>query len=63
MAAILSAALMFEYAFQMPEEGACIRDAVAASMDAGVVTVDIADGETPSSTTQVGEWIVNYILK
>ena len=63
LAAILSAALMFEYAFQMPEEGACIRDAVAASMDAGVVTVDIADGETPSSTTQVGEWIVNYILK
>lgn len=63
LAAILSAALMFEYAFELPEEGACIRAAVAASMDAGVVTSDIANGETPNTTTEVGEWIVNYILK
>ena len=63
LATILSAALMFEYAFELPEEGAFIRKAVAASMDAGVVTSDIANNETPSSTTEVGEWIVNYILK
>ena len=62
LAAILSAALMFEYAFELPQEGAFIREAVAASMDAGVVTSDIANKETPSSTTEVGEWIVNYIL-
>ncbi len=62
LAAILSAALMFEYAFELPQEGACIRAAVAASMDEGVVTSDIANDETPSSTTEVGEWIVNYIL-
>ena len=62
LATILSAALMFEYAFELPEEGACIREAVAASMDAGVVTSDIANDETPSSTTEVGEWIVNYVL-
>ncbi len=63
LAAILSVALMFEYAFELPEEGACIRNAVAASMEQGIVTSDIADGEKPSSTTEVGEWIVNYISK
>ena len=62
LAAILSAALMFEYAFELLEEGAAIREAVAASMDEKIVTSDIADGEEPSTTTQVGEWIVNYIL-
>ncbi|HZJ79350.1 MAG TPA: 3-isopropylmalate dehydrogenase [Dysgonamonadaceae bacterium] len=63
LAAILSAALMFEYAFELPEEGAFIRKAVAASMDEGIVTSDIANDETPSTTSEVGEWIVNYILK
>ena len=63
LAAILSAALMFEYEFELPEEGAFIRKAVAASMDEGIVTSDIANDETPSTTSEVGEWIVNYILK
>jgi len=63
LATILSAALMFEYAFGMMEEGALIREAVAASMDAGVVTEDISTGSTAYKTTEVGEWIVNYISK
>lgn len=63
LATILSAALMFEYAFGMMNEGALIRKAVAASMDAGVVTEDIADGGKAYSTTQVGEWIVDYLTK
>ena len=54
---------MFEYAFGMMEEGALIREAVAASMDAGVVTEDISTGSTAYKTTEVGEWIVNYISK
>lgn len=62
LAAILSAALMFEYAFELHEEGANIRKAVAASMNKGVVTSDIANGQTPSTTTEVGEWIVKYIV-
>lgn len=62
LATILSAALMFEYAFNMMEEGALIREAVAASMDAAVVTEDIASGGKAYSTSEVGEWIVNYIL-
>ncbi|MDD4728820.1 MAG: isocitrate/isopropylmalate family dehydrogenase, partial [Dysgonamonadaceae bacterium] len=63
LAAILSAALMFEYAFELHEEGAFIRKAVAASMDEGVVTSDIANDDNSSTTKEVGEWIVNYILK
>ncbi len=63
LAMILSSALMFEYAFGMLEEGALIRKAVAASMDANVVTEDIAFKEKPYSTSEVGEWIVNYISK
>jgi 3-isopropylmalate dehydrogenase len=61
LATILSAALMFEYAFGMMEEGALIRKAVAASMDAKVVTEDIANDEKAYSTTEVGEWIVRWI--
>lgn len=63
LATILSAALMFEYAFGMMEEGELIRKAVAASMDAKVVTEDIANNEKAFSTSQVGEWIVEWIEK
>ena len=63
IATILSAALMFEYAFGMTEEGALIREAVGASMDAGIVTEDIANDNKSYKTTEVGEWIVNYISK
>ena len=61
LATILSAALMFEYAFGMMEEGRLIRDAVAASMDAGIVTEDISEGGKAYSTSDVGEWIVKWI--
>ena len=61
LATILSAALMFEYAFGLMEEGKLIREAVSASIDAGVVTVDIAQGEKSYKTSEVGKWIVDYI--
>jgi 3-isopropylmalate dehydrogenase len=61
MATILSAALMFEYAFGMMDEGALIREAVTAALDAGIVTEDIADGAKAYSTSEVGEWIVEYV--
>jgi 3-isopropylmalate dehydrogenase len=63
LATILSAALMFEYAFDMKEEGALIRAAVAASMDAEVVTEDIADESKAYKTSEVGKWIVEWIKK
>lgn len=63
LATILSAALMFEYAFNLAEEGKAIRRAVAASMEAGVVTEDISQGGKAYSTTEVGDWVAEYILK
>ncbi|NLX65379.1 MAG: 3-isopropylmalate dehydrogenase [Bacteroidales bacterium] len=61
LAMILSAALMFEYAFNLMEEGALIREAVNASLEAGVVTEDIADGGKTYTTSEVGEWIERFI--
>lgn len=61
VATILSAALMFEYAFGLMEEGAAIRRAVDASMKAGVVTEDIALGGKAYKTSEVGAWIADYI--
>lgn len=60
IATILSAAMMFEYAFNLPEEGKLIREAVAASMGEKYVTEDIAEGQA-YKTSQVGDWIANYI--
>jgi 3-isopropylmalate dehydrogenase len=62
IATILSAAMMFEYAFDLMEEGKLIRDAVAASMAEGIVTTDIAEGKS-YSTSEVGDWIAGYIAK
>ena len=61
VAMILSAALMFEYGFGLMEEGALIREAVNASLEAAIVTEDITDGGNACSTSEVGEWIVEYI--
>lgn len=64
LATILSAAMMFEYAFGLMEEGKAIRDAVAASIESGVVTEDLAsEGEKKYSTSEVGDWIASYIAK
>ena len=60
---VLSAALMFEYAFNLTEEGALIRKAVDASLEAGYVTEDICADENAHSTTEVGEWLLQYIRK
>ena len=61
LAAILSAAMMFEYAFGLMQEGRAIRDAVAASIDAGFVTEDLADGGAAHGTSEVGDWIAQRI--
>lgn len=61
VATILSAAMMFEYAFGLVDEGRAVRDAVAASIDAGVVTEDLADGAKAYGTSETGDWIAAKI--
>ena len=61
VAAIISAAMMFEYAFGLMAEGKAIRQAVADSLAAGIVTDDLADGGKAFSTSQVGDWIAERI--
>lgn len=61
VATILSAALMFEYAFGLTKEGAAIREAVDASIRNNVVTEDLVKNTKPYSTTEVGQWIADYI--
>jgi 3-isopropylmalate dehydrogenase len=61
LATILSAALMFEYAFDLQEEGKLIRDAVNASLKANVMTEDIAEAGKGCKTSEAGRWIVDYI--
>lgn len=61
-ATILSAAMMLEYAFSLKEEAALIRLAVEASLEAGAVTEDLLEDKSNAlSTSDVGDWIVNYI--
>ncbi|MFR9523390.1 MAG: 3-isopropylmalate dehydrogenase [Rikenellaceae bacterium] len=63
VATILSAALMFEYAFGLMDEGRAIRQAVDAALEAGIVTTDIAaEGAESYSTSAVGDWVAEYIL-
>ncbi len=60
VATILSAAMMFEYAFNLPKEGRIIRDAVNASLEQGIVTEDISV-EKALKTSEVGDWIAAWI--
>lgn len=62
VATILSAAMMFEYAFDLKTEGALIREAVKASLENGFATVDI-NAENPRKTSEVGAWIAQWIKK
>lgn len=61
IAAILSAAMMFEHAFGLMEEGRAIRTAVAASIEAGAVTEDLAGDGNALSTGEAGDWIASKI--
>ena len=64
IATILSAAMMLEYSFNLKEEASLIRNAVNASMEAEVVTEDIAaKGAKAYKTSEVGKWLVDYIEK
>ena len=62
IATVLSAAMMFEYAFADMEAGAAIRRAVDLAIERDIVTEDIAPaGVKASSTTEAGDFIAANI--
>ena len=62
LATILSAAMMFETAFNLHEEGKAIRHAVEKSIESGFSTEDLNRSE-PRKTGEVGDWVAEEILK
>lgn len=58
---VLSAAMMFEYAFKLTDEAQEIKDVVNKSLAEGIVTVDIADSGKSYSTSEVGDWLAKQI--
>lgn len=60
IAQILSVAMLLEY-FDLKDEGALIRQAVNASLEANIRTPEIQVEGGQYGTKEVGEWIVNYI--
>ncbi len=60
LATVLSAAMLLEVGLQLKDEAEAVRKAVAKSMEAGVVTEDIAEGKA-STTSEVGDWLAENI--
>lgn len=58
---ILSAAMMFDLAFNLKKESETIIKAVERSIEADYVTEDL-NKSNPKSTSQVGDWIADNIL-
>ena len=61
LATVLSAAMMFEDAFGLKEEAQAIKDAVNLSLDKGVVTEDLAEGNKAYKTSEVGDWLAQQL--
>jgi 3-isopropylmalate dehydrogenase len=61
---VLSAALLLELGLKLPEEAKAVRAAVDASLAADAVTEDIATDKTKAyKTSQVGDWLAEYVLR
>jgi 3-isopropylmalate dehydrogenase len=58
---VLSAALMFDYAFNLKAEAEMIQNAVAESLNQKIITEDIVSDSKPFSTNQVGDWLASRI--
>ncbi len=59
---ILSVAMMFELAFKLKDEANVVRTAVERSIDIDFVTEDL-NRKNPKSTSEVGNWIAEFISK
>ena len=60
LAQILSVAMLYEY-FDLKEEGAAIRKAVAESIENNIVTEDLAAAGKAYTTSEVGDWVASRI--
>jgi len=60
LATVLSAAMLLEVSLNLTEEAQAIRKVVDKSMDAGVVTEDIAAGKA-CKTSEVGDWLAENL--
>lgn len=61
LATVLSAAMLLE-SLNLLDEAQKVQDAVDASMEAGIVTEDISK-DHPAKTSQVGDWLAEWIIK
>ena len=62
IATILSAAMMFEDAFELKEEGKVIRQAVNAALENKILTKDLVkEGDSYFKTSEIGDWIARKI--
>jgi 3-isopropylmalate dehydrogenase len=57
LATVLSAAMMFETAFNLQDEANAIREVVNQSLAEGVVTEDLAGKGKSYKTSEVGDWL------
>ncbi|MBE0653878.1 MAG: 3-isopropylmalate dehydrogenase [Bacteroidales bacterium] len=60
VATVLSAAMMLEIGLNLTEEANAIREVVDRSMEAGIVTEDIAAGKA-YKTSEVGDWLAQNL--
>lgn len=61
LATVLSAAMMFELAFELNDEAEAIRNVVNRSLKEGIVTEDLSDGGKSYGTSEVGDWLAKNI--
>ncbi|WP_209329728.1 3-isopropylmalate dehydrogenase [Lunatimonas salinarum] len=63
LATVLSASMMFEYAFDLQEEANLISEVVNRSIEEGIVTEDLAGDGKAYKTSEVGDWLADQIAK
>jgi len=63
LGAVLSASMMFEYAFDLMDEANIISEVVNLSLEKGIVTEDLSEGEKSYKTSEVGDWLAEQIAK
>ncbi len=61
IATILSSAMMLNDAFEAKEEAMMIKKACETAIENNILTEDLSKGDKSYSTSDVGQWIVNYI--